>query len=319
MDTILENAVQSVQIGVEDYKSDDPRRILSAIRNVTAGILLLFKEKLRELSPIDSDESLIKQKIKPTIDTLNEVKFIGSGKKTVDVIQIIERFKDLSIKIDDKRLRKIINSRNDIEHYCTKQPSNKLRELLAESFIIIRDFVTNHLGYEPSQLLSHETWAVLLDVEEVSSKEYKLCQNEIAKVEWISDTLSCASTDISCPKCHSELIKPLITSSKDSRLIDYSCCSCGEKFEYGEIIEHILSDFFEWESYLAAKESGEYPLVECFECGSEAFVVEEGMCMLCEATIQYSECSVCHTALTVEEQVFDGLCGYHHHLMTKDD
>jgi hypothetical protein len=319
MNTILENAVQSIQIGVEDYESDDPRRILSAIRNVTAGILLLFKEKLRELSPNDSDESLIKQKIKPTIDILNEVKFIGSGKKTVDVHQIIERFKDLSIKIDDKRLKKIIDIRNDIEHYCTKQPSNKLKELLAESFIIIRDFVANQLGYEPSQLLGHKTWTVLLEVEEVYSKEHKLCQDEIAKVEWISDTLSCASTDISCQKCNSELIKPLITSSKDSRLIDYSCCSCGEKFEYSEIIEHILSVFFEWESYLAAKEGGDYPLVECFECGSEAFVVEEGMCMLCEAKIKYCECAVCHTALSVEEQIFGGLCGYHHHLMTKDD
>jgi hypothetical protein len=47
MDTILENAVQSIQIGVEDYESDDPRRMLSAIRNVTAGILLLFKEKIK--------------------------------------------------------------------------------------------------------------------------------------------------------------------------------------------------------------------------------------------------------------------------------
>jgi hypothetical protein len=319
MDTILENAVQSIQIGVEDYESDDPRRMLSAIRNVTAGILLLFKEKLRVLSPDDSDESLIKQKIKPTINSLSEVKFVGSGKKTVDVQQIIERFKDLSIKIDDKRLEKIIKIRNDIEHYCTKQPSNKLKELLAESFIIIRDFVTAHLGSEPSQLLGHKTWSVLLEVEEVYSKEYKLCQDEIAKVQWLSETLSRASTDISCPKCDSKLIKPRITESIDSRLIDYHCCSCGEQFEYSEIIEHMLSVFFEWENYLTAKEGGDYPLVECFECGSEAFVVEDGMCMMCEATILYGECAVCHKTLTVEEQIFDGLCGYHHHLMTKDD
>lgn len=46
MDTILTNAIQSIQIGVEDYRSDDRRRLLSAIRNVQAGILLLCKEKL---------------------------------------------------------------------------------------------------------------------------------------------------------------------------------------------------------------------------------------------------------------------------------
>lgn len=63
MDTILANAVASVQIGVEDYLSDDPRRVLSAVRNLSAGILLLFKERLRELSPTNSDEVLIKQQI----------------------------------------------------------------------------------------------------------------------------------------------------------------------------------------------------------------------------------------------------------------
>jgi len=49
--TILDNAVQSIQIGIEDYRSSDPRRLLSAIRNVQAGILLLCKEQLRRLSP----------------------------------------------------------------------------------------------------------------------------------------------------------------------------------------------------------------------------------------------------------------------------
>jgi hypothetical protein len=48
MNTMLENAVQSVQIGVEDYLSKNSRRALSAVRNVSAGILLLFKEKLRD-------------------------------------------------------------------------------------------------------------------------------------------------------------------------------------------------------------------------------------------------------------------------------
>ena len=80
MDTILNNAVQSIQIGVEDYKSSDPRRVLSATRNITAGVLLLFKEKLRQLSPPDSDEVLIKQRIQPEFDANGGVVFIGDGK-----------------------------------------------------------------------------------------------------------------------------------------------------------------------------------------------------------------------------------------------
>ena len=37
MDTILKNAVQSLQIGIEDFESADERRVLSSVRNVTAG------------------------------------------------------------------------------------------------------------------------------------------------------------------------------------------------------------------------------------------------------------------------------------------
>ena len=53
-ESILANAVSSIQLGIEDYKSSDARRMLSAVRNITAGILLLAKnphggEHLRDL------------------------------------------------------------------------------------------------------------------------------------------------------------------------------------------------------------------------------------------------------------------------------
>jgi hypothetical protein len=51
VETILKNAVQSIQIGLEDYRDTDARRLLSAVRNFQAGILLLCKEQLRRLSP----------------------------------------------------------------------------------------------------------------------------------------------------------------------------------------------------------------------------------------------------------------------------
>jgi hypothetical protein len=42
--SILNNAIESIQIGVEDFRSEDKRRQLSAVRNVVAGILLLYKD-----------------------------------------------------------------------------------------------------------------------------------------------------------------------------------------------------------------------------------------------------------------------------------
>lgn len=145
MDTILANAVASVQIGVEDYLSDDPRRALSAVRNISAGILLLFKERLRELSPPSSDEVLIKQQIHAKLDSSGALIFLGTGKKTVDVHQIQERFSSLGITADWKRLDGVVRVRNDIEHYCTTEPTLRMRELLADSFLVMRNFITSEL------------------------------------------------------------------------------------------------------------------------------------------------------------------------------
>ncbi|WP_263603510.1 hypothetical protein [Chryseobacterium sp. PET-29] len=85
---ILNNAVEAIQIGLEDYMNDDPRRAQSALRNIFAGILLLFKEKLRRMSPENSDEVLIKKDIRPVLNSDNGLLFKGKGDKTVDVAQI---------------------------------------------------------------------------------------------------------------------------------------------------------------------------------------------------------------------------------------
>ena len=145
MDSLLRNAIQSIQIGVEDYKSPDERRVLSATRNITAGLLLLFKEKLRQLSPPGSKEVLLKQQMKPGLKADGTLGFTGHGKKTVDVYQIQERLTSLQVSLDWKRFQKIVDVRNDIEHYCTQEPEVRVKELLADSFLIIRDFTSQHL------------------------------------------------------------------------------------------------------------------------------------------------------------------------------
>jgi hypothetical protein len=120
VDTILKNAVTSIQLGIEDYLSADERRSLSAVRNLTAGLLLLFKEKLRRLSPADSGEALIKKVLRPTMGADGSLRMQGHGKKTVDVQEIKERFQSLGVNVDFKRVDRIIDLRNEIEHDMTK-------------------------------------------------------------------------------------------------------------------------------------------------------------------------------------------------------
>lgn len=43
--SILQNAIDSIQVGIEDFEDGDERRNVSAVRNISAGTLLLYKEK----------------------------------------------------------------------------------------------------------------------------------------------------------------------------------------------------------------------------------------------------------------------------------
>ena len=56
---LLTNALQAIQIGVDDWRTGDHARLLSAVRNIHSGILLLYKEALRRLSPEQVDSLLV--------------------------------------------------------------------------------------------------------------------------------------------------------------------------------------------------------------------------------------------------------------------
>ncbi|MEX2491043.1 MAG: hypothetical protein WD425_04700 [Nitrospirales bacterium] len=321
MNTILDNAVQSIQIGIEDYQasSDDQRRVLSAVRNITAGILLLFKEKLRELSPIGSDEVLIFQKILPTLDSKGKLIFQGSGRKTVDVQQIIERFKSLGIIIEDRALKGILDIRNDIEHYCTPETPSRLKELMADSFIILRNFITTQLNEDPIELLGDDTWKVLLDVAAVYNKELEDCKKEFDKINWKEAELSTIAKFLRCSSCKSELIKPHNPEVEDSMELYFDCRACGEMSEFENIIESACAKAYEWDNYVAMTDGGESPLTTCFECGLETYLRGEDFCVACTTTRKHEKCSICSADLTPEEQDLGGLCGYHDYIMSKDD
>lgn len=143
--SILQNAIDSIAMGLEDYSSPDPRRGISCARNVFAGILLLFKHKLSTLSPESSDEALIKQRVLPVLNDDGRLDWKGKGKKTVDVQGIRERFDSLKIDVDWDRVSRINEFRNDIEHYYTSLKHEAIHSLISDSFVIINDFVRAHL------------------------------------------------------------------------------------------------------------------------------------------------------------------------------
>jgi hypothetical protein len=100
--TIFDNAITSIKLGLKDFSEKTEARLLSAVRNLHAGILLLYKSRLSELSPPGSDDALVKKNIAPKKLPSGEIVFKGMGKKTVNVAEIKERFESFGVQTDWK-------------------------------------------------------------------------------------------------------------------------------------------------------------------------------------------------------------------------
>ena len=172
---LLENAVQAIELGVADYRSGTHARFLSGVRNIHAGILLLYKEALRRLSPSGTNDVLMKAKVVPRQDADGNVSYIGKGKKTVDVLQIRERFDGLGIATNWTRFGRINKVRNEVEHYYPQLSSKSLEGVIANSFVLVRNFVANELNKNPQELLNDQTWETMLKITEVHDAEKREC------------------------------------------------------------------------------------------------------------------------------------------------
>lgn len=307
--SLAQNAIDSIQIGVEDYLSADERRQLSAVRNITAGILLLYKEKLCRMSPSHDKEALIKKEIRPVDDGTGNIVFVGKGKKTVDVRQIKERFESLKITTDWGRFDEIIQLRNDIEHYYTNKSLDAVRELVAKSFLLIRDFLVHQLNEDPIDFLGQDCWNALLDVADVYKAEENSCQESLEKIDWRFSTLEEAIVEIRCPKCHSSLVKSEEEGAYDAG-IDLICSSCGDTFDVMTVIEQCITDSLAGEAYIAATDGGEPPYDICPECMRDTYVFVEGCCVACSYERKYTKCERCGAGISLNEQDLGGYCGY---------
>lgn len=307
--SIIKNAIDSIQIGIEDYQNSDDRRSVSAVRNISAGILLLYKEKLCQLSPDDNSELLIKQNIRPVKNDSGDIVFEGKGHKTVDVQSIKERFKSLEVSVDWKRFDEINKLRNELEHYYTAESPDAVREIVAKSFLLIRDFFTEYLDSDPQEALGDEAWAVLLNISEVYSAEEKVCQESIDNIDWKYDSVKDSLKYLRCSQCHSSLIQARHSDDTYPE-INLHCKSCNHNFSFVDVVEQCIDDSLSGEAYMAMKEGCDSPYDTCTECQQETFIKEEGACVACGYQMEYTNCEMCEEPLSLEEQYNEGKCSY---------
>ena len=321
--SILKNAIDSIVIGLEDYQSPDQRRIVSSTRNILAGILLLFKYKLSELSPSESNESLIKQRVMPEIDAAGDVRWIGKGRKTVDVQIIKERFESLDISVDWKRLDQINSYRNDIEHYFSTENLKSAQRLISNSFLIIRDFISNHLNEDPKHLLGEDAWTVLIKVNEVYEKEKAECEEAIESLKYFSNQVMAALSEHSCNECGSELIMPSERNTEATN-VEFTCKSCENILPYEDIVKLAFADYFGRAAYFSGPtlcfsgiDGGDSPIADCPECHG-IYLYDEGICSSCGYHAEH-DCQRCGSNIPPEELLAKPFCSYCAHMMSKND
>ena len=288
--SLFKNAIDAIQIGVEDYLMGDDRRYLSSVRNICAGVLLLYKEKLRRLSPSPDKEVLIKQFIKPVFDNQKNVIFVGDGSKTVDVQTIRKRFKSLQISYDWSKFDEINKLRNNIEHYYTDKSSDVVREIIAESFLLIREFISEYLEEDPYAVLGEECWQSLLNTADVYQAEANACRQSFDAYNLRTQVLDHLLEHIKCPTCYSSLIKGEGYSDNRSLLPLLTCAPCSQKFSIEDSAEVTIESYHDLDQGTA--------LVSCNACESESSVVGLGdrwICFSCQEFYEVSsECGYCH-------------------------
>jgi hypothetical protein len=315
--SILDNAKDSIIMGLEDYSSGEPRRMISCTRNLFSGVLLLFKHKLAILSPTESNEALIKQRILPKLSASGTVEWIGQGKKTVDVQQIRERLEALGISVNWERVEAINKFRNDIEHYYTQLSGDAIRALLSNSFLVIRDFLSQHLATDPKEFLGDEAWDTLLSVSEVYEKEKQECVAVVESVTFASGSLSDALNSYKCSNCNSTLIS-IRDPREEPEANEFYCRSCNASWDFETIAEAALEDYFAWDNYLTYKEGGDIATICCPECSRKTYIVHEQLCAVCGESMEH-ECQMCGSTIPPEEIDGSGYCGWCQHMMSKDD
>lgn len=288
--SLFKNAIDAIQVGVEDYLMGDNRRYLSSVRNVCAGILLLYKEKLKRLSPSHDGEVLIKQFIKPVFDENGNISFVGDGAKTVDVQAIKKRFKSLKIQYDWGKFDEINKLRNNIEHYYTEKSSEVVREIIVESFLLIRDFISDYLEEDPYAVLGEDCWQSLLNTAEVYQAEAKACRQSFDTYRLEGQILEHLLENTKCPSCYSSLVKGEGYSDDRDLIPLLTCASCSQTFSIEDSAEVMIDSYDNFDQG--------YTLVSCNDCESESSVVGLGdkwICFSCHGFYNASGiCGYCH-------------------------
>ena len=334
---ILKNAISSLRIGLGDYEVSKvyPDRILSSIRNVYASLLLFLKEGLCRLSPMDTREEFIRAKLEPILKPNGSLGVSGIGDKTIDVDGIQRRYKLVNVRIDWNPLLLIQKERNNIEHLYSNSQITVLQSAICEASTFIIDISKIVFHTDPTTLLG-DVWSQICDIKDIYLPLKNRCNSSLAPLltrGFLDQNAISFVEEFSCPDCGSKLLYLFTGPDGPSEYgtihlrkaddCELMCYACHTKIPLYEAFEKFIHNNYEI-SYRDIKYGGSSRVKLCLRCGHHTFIDDShnDFCLYCGYEKENLHCSRCGELLSLEEQVFDGLCSdcfYEYQKTLEDD
>jgi len=327
-----ENALTSIRLGIEDFERSkkpvsqggDPARALSAVRNLFAGVLLLFKYKIATSVDDENDaHSLIfnPPEVLPYPDGNGGVEWKPVGKfksTTIDVATIKKRFERFGIEVDWSTLDKLQECRNHLEHLHPENNIGEVANFVAELFPILRDFILKQLNGQPAEILG-TAWPIMLahhkffvDTTNKCSAAWDDAGVPEMMVPWLK-SCKCSGCGSILLRPHQNEVEAEATVESDDKTFKYVCVACGNTDLIGPLMVKALNDADNYDP----RDGGEPDVEECNECRHDTFIISEQNCLWCGAELDFTKCTICEEPLHQGDQFNGGLCDYHYHAMEK--
>lgn len=316
MSNLFINAIESIQVGIQDYGMNEPMRNSSAVRNIYAGTLLLAKELLCRRAP-NADPDLVlaaKFQIKP--DGKDGIEFHPQGQTTIDFLEINNRFKLFGIVLSQDEAKTLANLqrlRNDIEHKFTTLSHSQVQAQIAEIFPLIIKLI-ELCDEDPKALGS--AFEILMRIKSLYDAELDRCLQSYQLVNFPFDELT--GVPFYCNQCSGHLVVQQDPTNTESQSVDSICRQCGNTISAEVATADAIKEKHAGESHFSIMDGGDAVVDLCPECGLDTYVTQVG-CVWCGEIL--GDCARCGVSLTPNTVGADNesFCDYCNHMINRND
>lgn len=295
---IFSNAIDAISLATEDYQmaSKSPRRILSCLRNIFAGLLLLMKAKLYP----DHKELIITKRNND-----------GSVRNTIQYKNLLNEYTAINPTIIRKTLDQVQRQRNDLEHFYINDSPPIIDESVCACFYVICNILSNDFKQSPQEALGSKNWNILMNIQSVYEESRKECQASLSSVSWPSESILDALGYMPCPSCRATLRKIKTVAEKPiDRILE--CYSCKQQINLWDLIHNFEQDVIisaTWDGETATCPSYEEMdlFALCPRCENKTFWKAELSCLSCGFIPEMVQCDLCKKeTLRTDIETHDG-------------